>query len=84
MKLKTLIGVTAALFLSAPAEALTWKEFWQPFVEAYNNPQYTTKKEVTCFKRVYSEEYVQGNSSHPGYVRHYRRRIPIPCGYHAY
>ena len=47
MKLKTLIGVTAALFLCAPAEALTWKEFWQPFVDHYNNPQYTTKKEVT-------------------------------------
>lgn len=75
------------IILSAtPSKAITWNEFWEPFVhdkkehKHHKNHHHTYKqKYVECFKTVYREEYVPGNRWSSGYVRTWEDKIPIPC-----
>jgi len=68
----------AVIFLSTPSQAITWKEFWEPFT--YENRGYRYRN-VECFESVYREEYVPGNRWSRGYVRSWTERVRIPCYY---
>ena len=63
--------------LPIPAQAITWKEFWEPFT--YERPQYYRNYVPLCRERVYYEEYVPGNRWRPGYVRTWSEIITVPC-----
>ena len=60
-------------FVTLPANAITWKEFWEPF------EQRVYYREPICTEVVYREEYVPGNRWNPGYVRTWRERVRVPC-----
>ena len=60
-------------FVTLPASAITWKEFWEPF-----EPR-VYYREPICTEVVYREEYVPGNRWRPGYVRHWQERVRVPC-----
>ena len=69
-------------FVTLPASAITWKEFWEPFDDGsyHRSPTYYTP---LCTRTVYREEYVPGNSYRPGYVRYWKERVRVPCSvYH--
>jgi hypothetical protein len=36
-------------------------------------------EEETCYRYVYREEYVPGNSSRPGYVKSFREKVEVDC-----
>jgi len=65
-------------FLSLPAQAITWKEFWEPFrtehVYHYHRPYIPM-----CNVRVHHEEYVPGNRYRSGYVRTWTEWKRVPC-----
>lgn len=65
-------------FITLPANAITWKEFWEPFEnrEYHHRPSYYTP---TCTQVVYREQYIPGNEWRPGYVRYWKERIKVPC-----
>lgn len=65
-------------FLPISAEAITWNQFWKPF--RYERPYYYYQVPM-CDRRVYREEYVQGNYWTPGYVRRWTEVERVPCGY---
>jgi hypothetical protein len=56
------------LLLPLPAKSITWNEFWEPF-----------NGNGICTKFVYREQYIPGNHWRPGYVRHWRERVRVPC-----
>lgn len=60
-------------FITLPASAITWNEFWEPF----DGRVYY--KQPICTKVVYREEYIPGNRWNPGYVRHWKERVRVPC-----
>ena len=65
-------------FLSLPAQAITWEEFWKPF--SYDRPYYAPRYyEPLCRKRIYHEEYVPGNRWRSGYVRTWSEIVRVPC-----
>ena len=39
--------------------------------------------EHNCFRYDYREEYIPGTSRSPGYVKSYREKVRIPCGYNS-
>jgi hypothetical protein len=65
------------LFFPAQVKAITWKEFWQPFTD--NGPREYIYYTPMCVKVVYREQYIPGNAWQPGYVRHWREKIKVPC-----
>ena len=62
-----------------PAEALTWNEFWEPFVEHVSHNSGIRNKTEYCYKVVKYEEYVPGNEFSSGYVRHRSEKYTIHC-----
>lgn len=70
------------LFLSSPAYALTWKEFWEPFNSNYQYRYYfpnPTRSYEVCKKEIYREKYIPGDMFSPGYVKTWRETIIVPC-----
>jgi len=70
--------------LSSPAQAITWKEFWEPFSHGYHHYHPTPRRhyhreDEICTKETYREEYIPGDIHRPGYVRRYRDRYRVPC-----
>jgi len=72
MKLLPILFLT---LLPIPVQAITWKEFWEPF--GYERPYYRNYR--VCTERVYYEEYVPGNRWRPGYVRTWSELVTVPC-----
>ena len=72
MKFLPLLFLT---LLPIPVQAITWKEFWEPF--RYERPYYRNYR--FCTERVYYEEYVPGNRWRPGYVRTWSELVTVPC-----
>ena len=72
MKFLPLLFLT---LLPIPVQAITWKEFWEPF--RYERPYYRNYR--VCTERVYYEEYVPGNRWRPGYVRTWSELVTVPC-----
>ena len=68
--------------ISFPVYALTWKEFLEALeTEGFDFPVNARNKQVTCWKKVYWEEYVEGNSDYRGYVNSYTEEFEINCPY---
>jgi len=69
--------------LPIPAQAITWKEFWEPFANAethYHHRHYHHKHYyAVCTERVYYEEYVPGNYWRSGYVRRWYETVTVSC-----
>lgn len=72
MKFLPLLFLT---LLPIPVQAITWKEFWEPF--RYERPYYRNYR--VCTERVYYEEYVPGNRWRPGYVRTWSELVTVTC-----
>lgn len=68
------------LLFPIPSQAITWKEFWEPFNEwrPYHYPREIRVYEV-CRKQVYREQYFPGDLYSPGYVKKWIETIQIPC-----
>jgi len=68
-------------FLSLPAQAITWKEFWEPFRVERHHHYYPRHIRYTpmCNVRVYHEEYIPGNRYRSGYVRTWTEWERVPC-----
>lgn len=65
-------------FITLPAQAITWKEFWEPFT--YERPYYRTWGYVPmCRKRIFHEEYVPPNPWRSGYVNRWTETVRVPC-----
>ncbi len=60
----------------APAKALTWAEFLEPFETHHYQVR---NRRVHCWKKVTWEEYVPGSGGYRGYVRHHERTHRIHC-----
>ena len=70
------------ILLTVPsANALTWAEFWGPFVEGAQNYSRIRNRTETCYKVVRFEEYVPGNEWSAGFVRHKTEKHSIHCPY---
>ena len=76
-----LIIYSLILLSIPPANALTWKEFWEPFIENSQIYSRIRNRTETCFKVIRFEEYVPGNEWTSGYVRHRREEHSILCPY---
>ena len=63
--------------LPMSAQAITWKEFWQPF--RYERPY--VYRTALCDRHIYREEYVEGDHWRRGYVRRWTEVVRVPCGY---
>ena len=68
-------------FNISSVNALTWAEFWEPFVESAHNYSRIRNRTETCFKIVRYEEYVPGNEWSAGFVRHKKEKHSIHCPY---
>jgi len=67
---------------SVPLYSLTWKEFLDAFEnKSFNFPINARNKQVNCWKEVYWEEYIEGDSDTRGYVNTYREKFKINCPY---
>tara|TARA_Y100001970_G_C14259119_1_gene878131 strand:+ start:9934 stop:10170 length:237 start_codon:yes stop_codon:yes gene_type:complete len=75
------LTISFILIFSNPANALTWDEFWRPFVEESQNYSRIRNRTETCYKIVRYEEYVPGNEWSKGYVRHRSEKFTIYCPY---
>ena len=98
--MKILVALLASLTVAPAAEALTWKEFWEPFVEYGNHYNHHTHRYYPphryegprrCMEeRIIKEKvWVPGTWLSPtyfsdGYVEHRSRIITVPCGYHEH
>ena len=49
------------------------------FLDKDDFPANAKNKHVTCWKKVYWEEYIEGDSYTAGYVKKYRKEIKINC-----
>ena len=78
--MKIFINSLILLFIPT-ANALTWNEFWEPFVESAQNYSRIRNRTETCFKVIRFEEYVPGNEWTSGYVLHRREEHSIICPY---
>ena len=81
-KRRILIPLLAVMSLTCPVYALTWQEFLEALeTESFDFPVNARNKQVTCWKKVYWEEYVEGNSDYRGYVNSYTEEFEINCPY---
>lgn len=77
MIMKKLLLIFPLTFISFPAQAITWKEFWEPF----ESPRYVRPYVPVCNRKVIREEYVPGDYWRPGYVRRWIEWVRVPCDY---
>ena len=71
------------LSFATPLNALTWAEFWEPFVEGSHYHSRIRNRTQTCYKIVRWEEYIPGDSVSPGYVKSFNEKVSIPCNSHG-
>ena len=71
--MKLLVAATALLLAATPAQAITWKEFWEPFdgdqhQHHYYHHEYPAPRncQVTRTKRVWIPGYYTGFYTAPG------------------
>ena len=64
----------ALLSLASPANALTWKEFWEPFVEESHHDHRHYHGRRVCYDNVYRE------SRNPeGHIFYYYEQVRVSC-----
>ena len=72
--MKLLVAASALLLAATPAQALTWKEFWEPFdgehhhghVHHYHHHAPRPQCKVTRTRKVWVEGYYTGFYEAPG------------------
>jgi len=90
-----LLPLILSTSVAAPASALTWAEFWEPFTEevhVHHYPRYRRPykhwrpdpSRMYCVEIVEHEEYIAGDYSRsgrwrPGWIRRWTERRPAPC-----
>jgi len=82
---KLLVLAISGILLCSPANAITWQQFWEPFVEEDSDHRSRHRhhhRHVHCTKRVRREEYIPGNRWRSGYVRTWYENVP--CRRHYY
>ena len=78
--MKKIVLALAALSFATPANALTWAEFWEPFVEYSNHHHHSYDRgyhynEDSCLPVHYDYYYyVPGYYNGRHYVKGYKRR----------
>ena len=83
-KSKLLFLFITLITFSFPLYSLTWKEFFDALQTEdlhFNFPKNAKNKQVTCWKKVYWEEYIEGNAMNKGYVNSFNKEIKITCPY---
>ena len=81
-KIKVSIPLMIMILISLPVYSLTWKEILEALeTESYDFPVNARNKQVTCWKEVYWEEYIEGDADYKGYVNSYTDKIKINCPY---
>ena len=72
-----LLALPLILLAAAPAQALTWNEFWEPFDGGHyhHHRRYPARCEVV----VEYEQWVPGNRWRPGYLRRWSEIEYRPC-----
>jgi len=75
MKFLTILFLTLT---PMSAQAITWKEFWEPF-RSERHYHYHPRYIPMCDVKVYREEYVPGNRWNRGYVRTWTEWERVPC-----
>ena len=79
-KIKVSIPLTIMILISLPVFSLTWEEIFEALgTESYDFPINARNKQVTCWKEVYWEEYIEGDLNYKGYVNSYNDKIKINC-----
>ena len=74
-----LLAITLLSFTS-PIYSLTWQDVLEAVSpDKYDFPANAKNKNVTCWKKVYWEEYIEGDSYKEGYVKKYRKELKINC-----
>ena len=72
-----LLITTLLLASSLPVNA------YERFGYSKNHQVYDSQRgyayEKQCFRYIYREQYIPGNSSYPGYVKSYNEKVSIPC-----
>ena len=72
-----LLITTLVLASSLPVNA------YERFGYRNNHQAYESQRgyayERKCFRYVYKEQYIPGNSISPGYVKSYNEKVSIPC-----
>lgn len=78
---KLLLLLPLTTLFALPAQAITWDEFWRPFVNGrpYYGPYYSVPYIPMCDQRVVREEYVPGTYWSQGYIRRWTDIVRVPC-----
>jgi hypothetical protein len=76
--MKRLVLTLSTLLISTPVQAITWREFWEPFTHNDSHHHYHYHHEM-CTERIVREQYVPGNRWRSGFVRTWTEWITIPC-----
>ena len=77
--MKPLLLTLTLLTISTPAQAITWKEFWEPFGREEHHHHHYREYSPMCHERIVREEYVPGGRWRSGYVRRWVEWVYIPC-----
>ena len=77
--MKPLLLTLTLLTISTPAQAITWKEFWEPFGREEHHHHHYREYSPMCHDRIVREEYVPGGRWRSGYVRRWVEWVYIPC-----
>ena len=77
--MKPLLLTLTLLTISTPAQAITWREFWEPFGRDEHHHHYYREYSPMCHERIVREEYVPGGRWRSGYVRRWVEWVYIPC-----
>lgn len=72
-----LLALPLILLAAAPAQALTWKEFWEPFDGGHHH--HYRRYPALCEVVVEYEQWVPGNRWRPGYLRRWSEIEYRPC-----
>jgi hypothetical protein len=86
LTMKLLLTAVLLALSPIPANAITWQQFWEPFVHEDSDHRHERNRDNYrehfyhryCIKRIRREEYVPGNRWRPGYVRTWYEEVP--CG----
>jgi hypothetical protein len=77
--MKPLLLTLTLLTISTPAQAITWREFWEPFGRDEHHHHHYREYSPMCHERIVREEYVPGGRWRSGYVRRWVEWVYIPC-----
>jgi len=79
------LSLLAALALPTSAEALTWKEFWEPFVEEqhthhyHHRPRKPRSCQVLVHRKIWVPGYWTGSYYREGWWERRTRTKWVPC-----